>query len=234
LEQKQEKKGYIPLHSALNENQLKELAKIFNKYKGLGIDLKTSGQDVGDAIQGNGSLSFQTDLGITQDDDPGLMIIAWKLGCCETWIFSRDEWMEGWTLAGCHTVEQMIQKLMEWNKELTRDNELYKLFYGFVFNYLRGEKKVLTIDESLLVWEMLLKPKKWQLYEKWLEFLRVGKEHKVINKDEWQQLIEFVASHPKDVTNYDEMAAWPLVFDEFVDYMKGGKKEPDEKEIYDD
>jgi len=86
------------------------------------------------------------------------------------------------------------------------NEDSFKSFYGFVFGYLKHEEKskVLPLEEAELVWDMLLKPKKWGLYDKWLTFLKRGK-HKAVTKDVWLQLIEFMHTYPKNLDNYDEM-----------------------------
>ena len=62
--------------------------------------MESSVEDVGDVIQGNGSLKFQEDLGATEEDDPLMMIVAWKLNCEIAWEFSRGEFIEGFALYG--------------------------------------------------------------------------------------------------------------------------------------
>jgi len=232
----QEASGYHALNSKLSDAELKELGKLFNKYKGLGLELDSSVEDVGDVIQGNGSLKFQEDLGATEEDDPLMMIVAWKLNCVVAWEFSRSEFIEGFALYGCSTLRQIKDKCEEWRRELNSEDN-FKAFYVFVFGYLKPEpnSKVLLMETAELVWEMLLKPKKWGLYDQWMKFLkRPGKEQKAITKDVWQQLLEFKNTYPKNLNNYDEMAAWPLLFDEFVEWIKDGEPDVDKGEKEED
>ncbi|KAL6068610.1 Defective in cullin neddylation protein [Balamuthia mandrillaris] len=211
--------GYHPLHCKLSEAQIKELSKLFNEYRAAGIDLSESAEDVGDIIQGNGALKYQEDMGATDDEDPLMMVVAWKLNCQITWEITRQEFVDGWAIYGCHTLKQMKDKAAEWKKDIEGDGP-FQSFYYFVFDYLRGEKKILMTEEAELVWDMLLKPRGWQLYGSWLEFLH-KKEKKAISRDVWQQLLEFRKAYSKDLSEYDEMAAWPLIFDEFVEWHKG-------------
>jgi hypothetical protein len=53
-----------------------------------------------DSIHGEGLTEFQKDLGITDDEDPALLIIAWKLNSRTVWEISLNEWMNGFTHAG--------------------------------------------------------------------------------------------------------------------------------------
>jgi len=58
------------------------------------------------------------------------------------------------------------------------------------------------------------------------EFLK-EKQVKGVSKDVWHQLWEFMESSPVDLSNYDELSAWPLLFDEFVEWQ-GKKHTPQE------
>lgn len=65
-------------------------------------DGKTEEKDVEtkDGIHGAGLLEFQKDLGITDDEDPSLLIVAWKLKTETVWEISREEFMNGFTMFG--------------------------------------------------------------------------------------------------------------------------------------
>lgn len=66
---------------------------------------------------------------------------------------------------------------------------------------------------------MLIKPRGWGLYDEWMAFLK-EKQTKAITKDAWQQLWEFIETYPRDLRGYDELAAWPLMFDEFAEWWR--------------
>ncbi|KAJ1944129.1 DCN1-like protein 5, partial [Linderina macrospora] len=43
---------------------------------------------------------------------------------------------------------------------------------------------------------------------------------KVINKDQWSSLLELSRSLRPDMSNYDDNGAWPVLFDDFVEWAK--------------
>lgn len=43
---------------------------------------------------------------------------------------------------------------------------------------------------------------------------------KALKKDEWSNIIEFLESHYNSIAKYDEMEAWPTIFDSFVNWVK--------------
>jgi len=218
----QEFKG---LHCFLTEKELEDLNKLFNKYKSLGISLSESGE-TGDTVKGQGFLEYGKALGIQEDNDIGLMILAWKFGAKEQWEFHRDEFVGGWTGYGCATIEKMKSKLQEWRTEVAK-SEVFKKFYYFVFDYLKEDRKtVLSTEDSLTVWVMIGLDKKWALWPKWKEFLEKS-QFKAISRDTWRQFYDFTEIHAKSVDDYDAMGSWPTMMDSFVDFMKTGQVSED-------
>jgi len=73
------------------------------------------------------------------------------------------------------------------------------------------------------VWELLL-AKRWSLLPRWQAFL---KEHHLdneqqprpISRDTWALLLEFATNVNADMTRYDPLEAWPVLIDDFVDFV---------------
>lgn len=118
----------------------------------------------------------------------------------------------------------MKKKLKEWKEEIKQPNK-FKLFYNYVFDYLREDKKILckpfffhsntiqftplfplATEESITVWGMLGMDKRWPLYSKWVRYLE-GK--KSISRDTWRLFINFIEQYPKDLSTYDADGCWP-------------------------
>lgn len=65
----------------------------------------------------------------------------------------------------------------------------------------------------------LLLGKIWPLFPVFHQFLEQSK-YKVINKDQWCNVLEFSRTINLDLSNYDEDGAWPVLLDEFVEWYK--------------
>lgn len=65
----------------------------------------------------------------------------------------------------------------------------------------------------------LLIGKRWALFPYFSDFLDESK-YKVINKDQWCNVLEFSRTISCDLKNYDEDGAWPVLLDEFVDWTR--------------
>ena len=84
---------------------------------------------------------------------------------------------------------------------------------------------------------MLLKPR-WPLLELFLEYLNYTK-YRVVNKDQYYNVLDFSIAVSMDLRTYDENGAWPVMLDEFVEWCRAYKgfftpaKEEPKKSIYD-
>jgi hypothetical protein len=214
------KTGYYPLHLKLTESQVEQLTKIFEKYKTVGVNLSESGETK-DAIKGQGTLKLAQDLGQTDENDPLLLLLAWKLSAGTVWEFSREEFVTAFSLYECYTMDHIKSKVAAWRKEYTQPND-FKNFYNFVFEYLKEDRVILLLDEAVMAWTTLGMHTRWPLFEKWINFLKTG-DKKSISRDTWQQLLGFIEQYPKDLSGYDPLGSWPVVIDEFVEKIQSGK-----------
>jgi len=73
----------------------------------------------------------------------------------------------------------------------------------------------------------LLLGKHWPLYSHFSHFLDQSK-YKVINKDQWCNILEFSRTIHMDLSNYDVDGAWPVMLDEFVEWLKASRAKPNE------
>lgn len=77
-------------------------------------------------------------------------------------------------------------------------------------------------DIAFSLWSAVL-PQHFALTSEWLAFCKSHKSLKAISHDTWQQLIEFAFVTDKDLSNYDEDGAWPVIIDEFVEHYRKQK-----------
>jgi len=230
---------YNMLHSFLSDKEIDQLSKLFSKYRDLGnqglIEEKKAAKEgkqeeseekkveFKESIHGSGLLEFQKDLGFTDDDDPVLLLVAYKLKTETVWEISREEFMNGFTVSGCATIEQIKSKVRAWKDELKTKDKEFKQFYNFVFDYLKEDKKILILEEAITAWNLILKDRKWGLYNEFLDFLK-AEDKKSISRDAWQQLWHFMGTYPSTLKDYDVNSSWPIIFDEFVEWWQAKHK----------
>jgi len=76
----------------------------------------------------------------------------------------------------------------------------------------------MNLDTAQSMLQLLLE-KQWPLSNYFHQFLLQSK-YKVINKDQWCNILEFSRSIAPDLRNYDEDGAWPVLLDEFVEWYR--------------
>ncbi|CAO3657205.1 unnamed protein product [Mucor hiemalis] len=97
------------------------------------------------------------------------------------------------------------------------DPEQFKAMYKYTFTFAKNrDQKCMEVETAAVLWTMLLGDK-FPVVHEFVAFLGEMKPVKVINRDQWQSFLEFAAS---DISNYDESSAWPVLFDEFVDWTR--------------
>jgi len=164
-------------------------------------------------------LKLADDLGIDAQNDIGMLLLAWKLNTSTLWSISKDEWITGWSVHGCHSLEDIKEKIKFWEDMIRQDDFIFTKFYKFIFNYLKEDKRIIAIDEAILIWDLTIKPKGWKLYDEWIKFCK--EKQKCVSIDGWISLLDFMRSYPDSLQNYDELASWPCMYDEFNAWAKG-------------
>lgn len=66
---------------------------------------------------------------------------------------------------------------------------------------------------------LLLAPN-WSLLPHFMQFLEEESRYRVMNKDQWFNVLEFSRTVAPDLSNYDEDGAWPVLLDEFVSWFR--------------
>jgi len=155
-----------------------------------------------------------------EPEDIVLFIFAWKIKARSLGEFTQREWEEGLQDLQLDSIEAFRDRLPAFRAEIT-DKDSFSQFYRFIFDYsLQKEQhqKTLDLNWAIELWTIVLKDK-FQNLPKWSTFLT---EHfkKAISRDTWDQLLEFVLRVNNDLNKYDPNGAWPVVLDEFVEYLK--------------
>lgn len=179
-----------------------------------------------DAIHGTGMLFLQEQLtGKMDEEDPVMFLVAFHLKCEHLFEISKEEWMNGWSLNGCHTPADMQRRVRRWRQALTDDTE-FRPFYNFVFDYLKEDpaKKILDIDTVTLAWNSVLNGtgRSWPLLDQFIQFLN-EEDKKAVGRDAWLQLFHLMRDHKDTMDGYDDAGSWPTLYDEFAEWFQAQK-----------
>ncbi|XP_020257299.1 DCN1-like protein 1 isoform X8 [Asparagus officinalis] len=73
------------------------------------------------------------------------------------------------------------------------------------------------ISRAISAWKLVLNGR-FRLLRHWCNFIEEHQKHN-ISEDTWQQLLAFSRCVNENLEGYDAMGAWPVVIDDFVEYM---------------
>ncbi|KAH9606242.1 hypothetical protein KSS87_007613 [Heliosperma pusillum] len=106
---------------------------------------------------------------------------------------------------------------------LARRTTNFMDFYQYAFRYCLTEEKQKSIDiESICqLLDLVLGSQFRAQVDYFIEYLNAQTDYKVMNMDQWVGFYRFCneISFP-DFSNYDADHAWPLILDNFVDWVK--------------
>ncbi|CAG5135575.1 unnamed protein product [Candidula unifasciata] len=177
-----------------------------------------------DTLGPEGMEKFCEDIGV-EPENIVMLALAYKLGAKNMGFFTFDEWMKGMTelcfklLHYRSDSTEKLQNKMEYLRSLINDPAAFKNIYRFAFDFARDkDQRCLDMDTAKAMLSLVL-GKNWSLFSHFHQFLEQSK-YKAINKDQWCSILEFSRSVRPNLVNYDEDGAWPVMLDEFVEWLR--------------
>ncbi|XP_072040527.1 LOW QUALITY PROTEIN: DCN1-like protein 5 [Amphiura filiformis] len=146
-----------------------------------------------------------------------MMVVAWELEAEQMGFFTLEEWMKGMTKLQTDSPRK-VQGKLDFMRSLLNDPPTFKKIYRYAFDFARDkEQRSMDIDTAKIMLTLLL-GRQWELFSSFHHFLEQSK-YRVINKDQWCNILEFSRAIRSDLSNYDEDGAWPVMLDEFVEWL---------------
>ncbi|CAI9261807.1 unnamed protein product [Lactuca saligna] len=154
--------------------------------------------------------------------DVRILMLAWKMQAEKQGYFTLDEWRKGLKALRSDTIVKLKKALPDLDNEVRRPSN-YVEFYSYAFRYCLTEEKQKSIDiESICeLLELVLGSQFRMQVDLFIQYLKTQIDYKVINMDQWMGFYRFCheISFP-DFNNYDEELAWPLILDNFVEWVR--------------
>lgn len=151
-------------------------------------------------------------------EDPVMLVLAYKMDAKQMGYFTRKEFIRGMQELQIDSIVRLKQKI-GYLRSLLNDAASFKNIYRYAFEFSKDkDQRSMDIETASAMLSLLL-AEKWELFPFFETFLRESK-YKVINKDQWCNVLEFSKSVNHDLSNYDEDGAWPVLLDEFVEWFR--------------
>jgi len=167
----------------------------------------------------HGVLRLLQDLNV-DPSSRSVLVFAWKLNAKIQCEFSREEWFDGLSQIRCDTLDKLKNWISHADDQI-QDVANFRKFYNFSFGYAKPlASRGLAQDLAIAYWRIIFgnDPR----VEHFIKFLQ--RDARGVTKDEWQLFYEFLQTVRDDFSNYDvEGGAWPVRFDEYVEYCKQEK-----------
>ncbi|EDW40198.1 GL25128 [Drosophila persimilis] len=165
----------------------------------------------------DGMEKFCEDIGVAPENIV-MLVLAYKMGATQMGFFSQKEWLKGLTELECDSTMKMVVKL-DYLRSILNDANSFKSIYRYAYDFAKdSDQRSMDINTAKAMLALLL-GKHWPLYPQFAQFLEQSK-YKVINKDQWCNILEFSRTICMDLSNYDIDGAWPVMLDEFVEWMR--------------
>ncbi|XP_074041001.1 DCN1-like protein SCCRO4 [Leptinotarsa decemlineata] len=173
--------------------------------------------DEPDTLGPEGMEKFCEDIGV-EPENVVMLVLAYKMQARRMGYFTKEEWLKGLQELHCDSV-QKLQCRLESLKCYLNDQTVFKAIYRYAYDFARDkDQRSMDIETALAMLQLLL-GRTWPLHAQFSQFLNRSK-YKVINKDQWCNILEFSRTIYNDLSNYDVDGAWPVMLDEFVEWMR--------------
>lgn len=174
-----------------------------------------------DAIAGEKFLDLFKDLEVDPGTDVAALALAAACNASEMGVFRRREFICGCAASEVDTIADLRGKMSELRENVVTGKSLPEV-YAYTFGVaLERPSKVLPLEEAAQYWALLLP--NWPLREEFCDWAGNQRKGKGINKDIWMMVLKLATEVPADLSTYDENPAWPVMFDEFVEYYRAQK-----------
>ncbi|KAI9298599.1 DUF298-domain-containing protein [Neoconidiobolus thromboides FSU 785] len=170
-----------------------------------------------DLILVDGTIKYCEDLEVDPTDIV-MLIVSYELKCETMCEFKKDPFISGWKELNCFSLEDMKNKL-PYLREKLNDQAYFKKIYLYAFTFGKNQgQRSLNYETAIGLWKLLLEGRYPHL-ELWCQF--VLEEHKkAISKDVWNLFLDFTTTVDLEFKEYDELSAWPVLYDQFVEYAR--------------
>merc|ERR1711892_258107 len=152
-------------------------------------------------------------------DSLEILIMCYSMDLSQMGFIERHEFLKmSQFIASRATLKN---HLVEHRMGLRFEMELSKKLHRFAFDFCRDDEKKIIDKETAVAMLTCVMKNRWKLLDLFCEYLHKS-TYRGINRDQWNNIDEFVRSYGdfENAAEYDPDGAWPVMIDEFVEFIK--------------
>ncbi|KAL7618876.1 hypothetical protein Lser_V15G03254 [Lactuca serriola] len=137
------------------------------------------------------------------------------------------EWQRDRRASRADSPFNLKKALDELEKEVRISSD-YVEFYSYAFRYCLTEEKQRNVDIGSIceLLKLVLGSQFPDQVNLFIGYLKAQNDYKVINMDEWMGFYRFCNEiNFSDFNNYDQQRSWPLILDDFVEWVRSYRNE---------
>jgi len=173
-----------------------------------------------DCILSEGIEEFCIDLQLKPDEFK-VLVLAWQFGAEQMCKFTRHEFLHGCKALKADSCKGIQSKLPEVATQVVADTDMFKDLYRFTYKFgldSSSGQRILPVEMAVSLWLLVFSQSEPPILKRWLHFLEKHPQVRGIPRDTWNMFLNFVTTVGNDLTLYDDMEAWPSLFDDFVEF----------------
>ncbi|KAL9265044.1 DCN1-like protein [Drosera capensis] len=146
-----------------------------------------------------------------------------KMKAAKQGYFTLEEWRRGLQPLGADTILKLKSSLPGLQLEVRMPSNFADFHaYAFSYNLTDNEKqRYIDIGTICVLLPLVLGPYFPLQVNALVEYLQAQTEYKTISMDQWMSIYRFCTQITfPDLNGYDPADAWPLLLDNFVEWMK--------------
>jgi hypothetical protein len=159
-------------------------------------------------------------------EDIRILVLLWKFGANDKPAqISKNEWMQGCSALSIDSWDKLTKTVPSLDTGFLEQAE-FKDFYKFCFQFNRqGTHRTLDKDLVLALLKLVLKDRiPDERLTTFCTFCEENVGYSRITLDQWTSFLDF-CHECEDLAAYDEStSAWPVLIDEYVEYMEEKQK----------
>lgn len=193
------------------EQELQSIFKIYATDKEMGKDI----------IGGDGIVNLCNDWKFDLSSSAELLVFMWRCECEEYGQISWSEFRKGCSKLDVKDFTDFKSRIPNKLSAVLSDKKSsdFKAFYKFVFCFHReGGAKNVEVGTCHSLLNMIFSDN-FPLLQKFILFTE-EKALTHLTLDQWEGVYDLLRENPVHLDNYDLMAAWPSLLDEFYEWYQ--------------